>query len=275
MRTRKKIVPDKKMIIPGGGIYYLRGGKMKKILAISVVCLLLAGIPTAMALINQNVEYQEYANEKPLYNVGHPKIKASFRGAWGHDNQTQGYLKGMIGIRGRTGLFKGVWNTTDNSTIGNITGIFRGRHFVGKVTSDNVTIRIVGRFRINVHTHTIKARWKVENQTGWFIGRYRPVKSAFRGIWGFGGDNQTWGCLKGICGPRGRIGFFKGVWNTTDDNITGHIIGIGRGGRFIGMISAGGRHTPIRGRYVINEEGHFGMTWKVHNQTGWSRGKIL
>lgn len=258
---------------------------MKKILAISVVCLLLAGIPTAMALMNQTMEQEHAKNIDSLYNVGHPKIKASFRGALGQGNQTQGYLKGIIGIRGRAGLFKGVWNTTDNSMMGNITGIFRGGHFVGKVTSDNVTIRIVGRFRINVHTHTIKARWKVENQTGWFIGRYRPmenssnthpeVKSAFRGIWGFGGDNQTRGYLKGICGPRGRIGFFKGVWNITDDNITGHIMGLGRGGRFIGMISAGGRHTPIRGRYVINEEGHFGMTWKVHNQTGWGQGKML
>jgi hypothetical protein len=103
----------------------------------------------------------------PLY-TDTPQVK--FRGIWGYEgsNETCGYLGGVLVKRERVVVLKGLWNTTDNMTKGNIVGILKRGYFNGKIITQNQTkCRIVGLYRYDAENNLLHLRWMTAQQTGW------------------------------------------------------------------------------------------------------------
>ena len=78
----------------------------------------------------------------------------------------------------------------------------------------------------------------------------------FVGAWGLG-VNHTLGYFIGYYGHRGRLQFFAGVWNTTDNSMHGYVRGVTIGPYLLGKINlSGDNHTaaPIVGLYKANDE---------------------
>ena len=97
-----------------------------------------------------------------------PRVK--YRGIWGYEgsNETSGYLGGVLVKRERVVVLKGLWNTTDNMTKGNIVGILKKGYFNGKIITQNQTeCRIVGLYRYNVENNMLHLHWMTAQQTGW------------------------------------------------------------------------------------------------------------
>ena len=97
-----------------------------------------------------------------------PRVK--YRGTWGYEgsNETCGYLGGVLIKRERVVVLKGLWNTTDNLTKGNIVGILKRGYFNGKIITQNQTeCRIVGLYRYNAENNLLHLRWMTAQQTGW------------------------------------------------------------------------------------------------------------
>ncbi|MBE3122827.1 MAG: hypothetical protein IMZ58_11570 [Thermoplasmata archaeon] len=97
-----------------------------------------------------------------------PQVK--FRGIWGYEgsNETCGYLGGVLVKRERVVVLKGLWNTTDNMTKGNIVGILKRGYFNGKIITQNQTkYRIVGLYRYDAENNLLHLRWMTAQQTGW------------------------------------------------------------------------------------------------------------
>ncbi|MCJ7697422.1 MAG: hypothetical protein MUO73_03725 [Thermoplasmata archaeon] len=97
-----------------------------------------------------------------------PRIK--FRGIWGYEgsNETCGYLGGVLVKRERVVVLKGLWNTTDNMTKGNIVGILKKGYFNGIIITQNQTkCRIVGLYRYDAENNLLHLRWMTAQQTGW------------------------------------------------------------------------------------------------------------
>ncbi|HID25074.1 MAG TPA: hypothetical protein EYP23_01225 [Thermoplasmata archaeon] len=98
----------------------------------------------------------------------------------------------------------------------------------------------------------------------------------FRGIWGFTGDNETSGYFAGVITKRGRVAWVHGVWNTSDNENHGRLVGIMKHGYFNGRVSTGDetmRH--VTGLYKINREKHvLRMRWITPHQGGWAVAKL-
>jgi len=97
-----------------------------------------------------------------------PQVK--FRGIWGYEgfNETSGYLGGVLVKRERIVVLKGLWNTTDNITKGNIVGILKRGYFNGRIITQNQTkCRIVGLYRYDTENILLHLRWITAQQTGW------------------------------------------------------------------------------------------------------------
>jgi hypothetical protein len=97
-----------------------------------------------------------------------PRVK--YRGIWGYEgsNETSGYLGGILVKREHVVVLKGLWNTTDNMTKGNIVGILKRGYFNGKIITQNQTeCRIVGLYRYNAESNLLHLRWMTAQQTGW------------------------------------------------------------------------------------------------------------
>ena len=96
--------------------------------------------------------------------------RVKFRGIWGYEgsNETSGYLGGVLVKRERVVVLKGLWNTTDNMTKGNIVGILKRGYFNGRIITQNQTIcRIVGLYRYDAENNLLHLRWMTAQQTGW------------------------------------------------------------------------------------------------------------
>ena len=96
--------------------------------------------------------------------------QVKFRGIWGYEglNETSGYLGGILMKRERVVILKGLWNTTDNITKGNIVGILKRGYFNGRILSQNQTkCRIVGLYRYDAENNLLHLRWMTTQQTGW------------------------------------------------------------------------------------------------------------
>ncbi len=104
----------------------------------------------------------------PLFNNDTSEVK--YRGIWGYEgsNETCGYLGGILVKRERVVVLKGLWNTTDNMTKGNIVGILKRGYFDGRIITQNQTkCRIVGLYRYNEENNLLHLRWMTAQQTGW------------------------------------------------------------------------------------------------------------
>ena len=95
--------------------------------------------------------------------------KQKFRGIWGYadDNETQGYVGGFIGRRGRFGYINGAWNTTDDDKQGRVFGILKKGFFNGKIVTENGTNRITGLYRIDKEKQVLHLRWMTAYKVGW------------------------------------------------------------------------------------------------------------
>ena len=95
---------------------------------------------------------------------------ARFKGIWGYqdDNETQGYVGGVLSKRPYVGFLQGLWNTTDNSSAGLVIGILRKGFFNGYVTTRTGDITgIVGLYRVDLEEKTLTMRWMTAQKVGW------------------------------------------------------------------------------------------------------------
>jgi len=123
---------------------------------------------SSVAFVPQQPTMEQTGNSTKKNDI--QKIK--FQGVWGYDsdNQTQGCIRGFIGKRNHNGILKGLWNTTENSVHGKITGILRKGFFNGRYTLENGTsFRITGLYRIDKENKTLKIRWITAKTTGWAL----------------------------------------------------------------------------------------------------------
>ena len=108
------------------------------------------------------------------------------------------------------------------------------------------------------------------------LRNYRAVKqnvkpkAKFGGVWGYTGDEEIQGYVGGVVGRLGCVGVLKGIWNTTDNEVKGRVVGILKHGFFNGrVINEDGEKTPITGFYKINRENHtFGIKWMTPYESG-------
>ena len=115
------------------------------------------------------------------------------------------------------------------------------------------------------------------------IQKYKPdnnpkstkVKARFKGVWGYTDGEEIEGYVAGVVGRRGRVGFLKGSWNTTDGETKGRVAGILKHGFFNGRVTnENGEKTPITGFYKVDRENHtFGIKWMTPNKSGFVRAR--
>lgn len=101
------------------------------------------------------------------------ELKAEFEGEWGYagDNETAGYIEGVVGRRGRFGFLNGEWNTIDNENSGDVLLILKKGFFNGRVTTeDGGAIPITGFYKFNLEEKTFNLRWMTPNKVGWCHG---------------------------------------------------------------------------------------------------------
>ena len=119
---------------------------------------------------NRNLVRQKYSDENgPTADLA-PKKVAKLRGIWGFagDNESDGYFAGRLVRRNRVGVFKGVYNKTDNESQGKIFGIMKKGYFNGAIITPNgERIRITGLYKIDVEDKTFKLRWMASYAAGW------------------------------------------------------------------------------------------------------------
>ena len=100
------------------------------------------------------------------------KLKAT--GIWGYreSNVTSGYVNGEI-TKGRYArIFKGIWKTIDNSSVGKVVGIMKRGYFNGHIIKKNESkIPITGIYRINRENRTITMTWLTPTNIGWIVVR--------------------------------------------------------------------------------------------------------
>ena len=117
---------------------------------------------------------KQIRNQRGLQQSGsdHPRLR--FRGAWGFagDNESDGYITGVI-TKGRgTAHLYGIWNTIDNESGGKVFGVMRHGYFNGRVTSINgTTYPIAGLYKVDREKHTLKMRWITPRRGGWAAAR--------------------------------------------------------------------------------------------------------
>ncbi|RLF28549.1 MAG: hypothetical protein DRN05_03790 [Thermoplasmata archaeon] len=103
-----------------------------------------------------------------------------------------------------------------------------------------------------------------------------PRRAKFVGIWGYLDDNTTKGYVGGIIEKRGRFGYLRGRWNTTDNSTRGRVTGILKKGFFIGKITINNeRAQRIVGLYRLDSENKvFHMRWMTPHKVGWAHCRI-
>ena len=103
-----------------------------------------------------------------------PKKYAKLKGIWGlaGDNESDGYFGGRLIRRGRSAVFKGVYNKTDNESWGKVFGIMKHGFFNGKVVNpDGRSCRITGLYLIDKENMAFKMRWMTPHSSGWAVAR--------------------------------------------------------------------------------------------------------
>ena len=122
--------------------------------------------------------YVDINDETPTADMA-PKKYVTLRGIWGHagDNESDGYFAARISKKSRRGMFRGVYNTTDNETKGKIFGVMRNGYFHGKIiTPEGNKYRITGLYNINRENKTFKMRWMTPGGSGWAVAKIAMSK---------------------------------------------------------------------------------------------------
>jgi hypothetical protein len=114
---------------------------------------------------------QVYSYGKP---VDIPPLNTKVRGIWGFagDNESDGYFGGILTRSHRFGVFRGLFNTTDNETRGKIVGILKHGYLDGRViTADQNVSPVTGLYKVDKETHVIKLRWMTPFTSGWAVAK--------------------------------------------------------------------------------------------------------
>lgn len=132
---------------------------MKKILAILIVGILVAGVSSASAIF-----ITKAGNFKPLLLQNSNKLLpktvdklstgGNFAGQFAKKNESGYIILGSVeGTYNKssnyTGTFEGVWNTTDGNMSGNMSGWFWGHFFMGQIEQNETSNWFVGLYRVN------------------------------------------------------------------------------------------------------------------------------
>jgi hypothetical protein len=98
-----------------------------------------------------------------------------------------------------------------------------------------------------------------------------------RGIWGFAGDNESDGYFGGQLIKNRRVVIFRGVYNTTDNESYGKVVGIMKRGYFNGrLVTPDGEKCRITGLYKIDKENKtLKLRWMTPQKMGWAVAKII
>jgi hypothetical protein len=188
---------------------YIQGDrKMKKIYVFAVAGILLGLIPALAAadpIIEDDEEVWEEASEeqeceqeaikeenklsdstsikskaklrlwgKAPINEECPKKYVKIRGVWGlsDDNESDGYFGAKIVRRGRFGVFKGLYNKTDNESYGKVFGIMKKGYFNGRVVNPaGESCKIIGLYHVDKEEDLLKMRWMTRLNSGWAVGK--------------------------------------------------------------------------------------------------------
>jgi hypothetical protein len=117
-------------------------------------------------------QHLSVAEGKPTADVLQNYIKV--RGVWGYagDNESDGYFGGNITRRNRVGLFRGLYNITDNESKGRIVGIMRYGYFNGRViTPDGDKCHVTALYKIDEENELLKLRWMTPLKAGWAVAK--------------------------------------------------------------------------------------------------------
>lgn len=122
------------------------------------------------AISTQAIDTKNVVKTDTALPFSNDTSRVNIRGIWGYEgfNETIGYIGGVLVKRECVVVLKGLWNTTDNITKGNIVGILKKGFFNGRILTKNQTIyRIVGLYRYNTENNLLHLRWMTRQQTGW------------------------------------------------------------------------------------------------------------
>jgi hypothetical protein len=103
-----------------------------------------------------------------------PKKYAKIRGFWGlsGDNESDGYFGAKIERHGRFGVFKGLYNKSDNESKGKVFGIMKKGYFNGRVVSPSgESCKIIGLYHVDKENNMLKMRWMTRLNSGWAVGK--------------------------------------------------------------------------------------------------------
>lgn len=107
-------------------------------------------------------------------------------------------------------------------------------------------------------------------------GAQNKPEVRFRGVWGFAGDNETDGYFAGVITKGRRVARMRGVWNTSDNESHGRLVGIMKHGYFNGRVITGnGTVQHITGLYKIDREKRvLKMRWITPHRGGWAVARL-
>ena len=131
----------------------------------------------AEQLYGKTPVYRGYMGEmrKPVRMQKNPleKPRVKFRGIWGFagDNETDGYITGVITKGKHAARLYGIWNeTNDSGKKGKIIGVLKRGYFNGRVVTENGTsYHIAGIYRVDREHHLLKIRWIMPRCSGWAV----------------------------------------------------------------------------------------------------------
>jgi hypothetical protein len=102
------------------------------------------------------------------------KPRIILRGKWGYadDNESDGYFGGVITRKGRFGVIKGLFNTSENENHSRFYGIMRKGYFNGRILGDNDSgCHITGLYKIDRENQLLKFRWMTPIYNGWGVAK--------------------------------------------------------------------------------------------------------
>ena len=116
---------------------------------------------------------RQFREQRRIHQDASVNPKVRFRGIWGFagDNESDGYVAGVITKGKHAARLRGVWNESNSSEKkGRVVGILKRGYFAGKVITGNGTAyRIAGIYKIDREHRLLKMRWIMPHCSGWTI----------------------------------------------------------------------------------------------------------
>ena len=171
---------------------------MKKIYMLLLLVAAFAVMISTLVLAEEIIEennvtdfYDEYSEEYKIESPLNENLEVAavssdihdqrclkVRGKWGFgkDPDFDGYFGGRITIRitksgHRVGIFKGLYNKTDDDEQYAIVGIMKKGYFNGKITTTDGECKFTALYTVDRENHLLKMQWMIPRQAGWAMAR--------------------------------------------------------------------------------------------------------